>query len=492
MPALAPSPDYDGGARRRDVGRACSPPGERRIVTWQVSTTRDPRLGPPPIATDPTTDPDAEDPSAVHAAWQAETVDIETDHEVVNQVIRRSIDDLCLLRSTDRGRRRVHRGGRAVVRDLVRPRRADDLAPVRRFRAAPGDRDAGDPREAPGPGPRPVARRRAGQDPARVPDRRDDAGPANCRSRRTTARSDSTPLWLILLGETHDWTGDDALVDRLWPQRACRPGLDRRLGRPRWRRLRGVRATRPDRACSNQGWKDSGDAIRWADGTLADDPDRTRRGPGLRLRCQAADRPSRPRTRRVRPRRAPRDRRLRPSSDGSPKRSPCPAATSRWPSTATSARSTRSARTPAIACGAGSSRPGAPPQPSSKGWALPRCRPAGACGRTASDQPGYNPIGYHIGTVWPHDTAIAAAGARRYGFDGVGGRLSGDLLAAAHHFPAYRLPGVVLRLRSRLDRRSGRLPGRVFAAGLGRRRAAHAHPDDARTARGCVARPVDA
>ena len=33
----------------------------------------------------------------------------------------------------------------------------------------------------------------------------------------------------------------------------------------------------------------------------------------------------------------------------------------------------------------------------------------------ASGQPGYNPIGYHTGTVWPHDTSIAAAGLRRYG-----------------------------------------------------------------------------
>lgn len=29
---------------------------------------------------------------------------------------------------------------------------------------------------------------------------------------------------------------------------------------------------------------------------------------------------------------------------------------------------------------------------------------------------GYNPIGYHVGTVWPHDNAIAAAGLMRYGF----------------------------------------------------------------------------
>ncbi len=58
----------------------------------------------------------------------------------------------------------------------------------------------------------------------------------------------------------------------------------------------------------------------------------------------------------------------------------------------------------------------------------------------AADQPGYNPIGYHTGSVWPHDTAIAAAGARRYGFDVIGRKLSSGLLAAAHQFPAYRLP----------------------------------------------------
>jgi glycogen debranching enzyme len=55
-------------------------------------------------------------------------------------------------------------------------------------------------------------------------------------------------------------------------------------------------------------------------------------------------------------------------------------------------------------------------------------------------QAGYNPIGYHTGTVWPHDTAIAAAGLRRYGFDDAADTLSGGMLAAAQHFPAFRLP----------------------------------------------------
>src|SRR2546428_9999705 len=33
----------------------------------------------------------------------------------------------------------------------------------------------------------------------------------------------------------------------------------------------------------------------------------------------------------------------------------------------------------------------------------------------ASGERLYNPMSYHNGSVWPHDTAIAAAGMRRYG-----------------------------------------------------------------------------
>ena len=44
--------------------------------------------------------------------------------------------------------------------------------------------------------------------------------------------------------------------------------------------------------------------------------------------------------------------------------------------------------------------------------------------RTLSkDSGGYNPISYHCGSVWPHDTAIVAAGLARYGFDGAAQRL---------------------------------------------------------------------
>jgi glycogen debranching enzyme len=34
----------------------------------------------------------------------------------------------------------------------------------------------------------------------------------------------------------------------------------------------------------------------------------------------------------------------------------------------------------------------------------------------ATSMAGYNPIGYHVGSVWPHDNAIVAAGLMRYGF----------------------------------------------------------------------------
>jgi glycogen debranching enzyme len=52
--------------------------------------------------------------------------------------------------------------------------------------------------------------------------------------------------------------------------------------------------------------------------------------------------------------------------------------------------------------------------------------------RTLSkDSGGYNPISYHCGSVWPHDTAIVAAGLARYGYDGAAQKLIFALLDAA-------------------------------------------------------------
>jgi glycogen debranching enzyme len=52
----------------------------------------------------------------------------------------------------------------------------------------------------------------------------------------------------------------------------------------------------------------------------------------------------------------------------------------------------------------------------------------------------YNPLGYHLGTVWPHDNSLVAAGFKRYGFDYAALRVFVGMVEAAAHFDAYRLP----------------------------------------------------
>jgi glycogen debranching enzyme len=53
----------------------------------------------------------------------------------------------------------------------------------------------------------------------------------------------------------------------------------------------------------------------------------------------------------------------------------------------------------------------------------------------------YNPLGYHTGTIWPHDNALIAAGLARYGHREAAGSIASALLAAAPHFD-HRLPEV--------------------------------------------------
>jgi glycogen debranching enzyme len=52
----------------------------------------------------------------------------------------------------------------------------------------------------------------------------------------------------------------------------------------------------------------------------------------------------------------------------------------------------------------------------------------------------YNPIGYHLGTVWPHDNGLIAAGFRRYGHDEPTRKIFMGMAEAALHFPDDRLP----------------------------------------------------
>ncbi len=52
----------------------------------------------------------------------------------------------------------------------------------------------------------------------------------------------------------------------------------------------------------------------------------------------------------------------------------------------------------------------------------------------------YNPIGYHLGTAWPHDNSLIATGFRRYGFDDAARRVFVAIVEAAMRFEDYRLP----------------------------------------------------
>jgi glycogen debranching enzyme len=57
----------------------------------------------------------------------------------------------------------------------------------------------------------------------------------------------------------------------------------------------------------------------------------------------------------------------------------------------------------------------------------------------AEGEAGYNPVGYHVGTVWPHDCSFIALGLRRYGYHAEAARLAKDVLDAAEAFDM-RLP----------------------------------------------------
>jgi len=87
--------------------------------------------------------------------------------------------------------------------------------------------------------------------------------------------------------------------------------------------------------------------------------------------------------------------------------------------------------------------------------------------RTLAEGEGrYNPIGYHVGTVWPFDSSIVAWGLRRYGFK------------SCRVFPRPTARSL-RRLRTLSDALPGPVPDRLQPAGVVDRSAVASPPHDA-------------
>lgn len=380
----------------------------------------------------------ADDGAAAYHAWNRGTTDIGTDHELFNMTVARSLADLRLLINDGPGpdQRYIAAGvpwfttlfGRdALIASFqalaFRPQIAmETLAVLAAYQATEMDdwRDA-----EPG---KILHELRTGE----------MAGAGELPHTPYYGSIDSTPLWLIVFAATFDWTGDRAFLDRYWPNAlAALDWIDRYGDRDGDGFVEYER--RSARGLLNQGWKDSGDAIRDRAGKGPTMPvalaevqgyvfDAKRRMAGLaRVRgddALAGRLDAEAETLRARFEEAfwVEDQRYYAMALDGQKRHldaiGSNAGHCLWSGIAAPDRARDVA-----------DRLLAPEMFS--GWGI----------RTyAEGQPGYNPIGYHTGSVWPHDTSIIAAGLKRYGFDDESNRLVGHVFQAAQHFDQYRLP----------------------------------------------------
>ncbi len=438
--AVGPAADGEGG-RSGWVHLRWSfrlPAGARRDLTWTVwsssatTGTRDADLFPGP----PRVSPD--DGAAAYHAWTLGTTEVSTDHELFNLTVQRGLNDLRLLVNDGpaEGERYVAAGvpwfatlfGRdAIITALeVLPFQSDLAVETLGVLAARQATEVDDELDAE-PG-KILHELRTGE----------MAATGELPFHPYYGSVDATPLWLILLAETHAWTGDSSVVDRLWPNAlAALDWIDR------WGDRDGdgfvEYARRSDRGLVNQGWKDSHDSMRDRAGRLITGPVALSEVQGYVYRAKkgmAALATMR------------RDRRLarRLEHEAAELRERFEDAF--WmPDEGYYAMALDGAKRPADAIGsnaghclwAGIVSPARARRVADRlltadlfsGWGV----------RTyATGQPGYNPIGYHTGTVWPHDTALIAAGLKRYGLHKEANRLVGSVFEAAQRFTDFRLP----------------------------------------------------
>lgn len=79
--------------------------------------------------------------------------------------------------------------------------------------------------------------------------------------------------------------------------------------------------------------------------------------------------------------------------------------------------------------------------------------------RTLSSQSSrYNPMGYHLGSIWPHDNAIIGMGFKRYGFEAELNELATAIYDTCRNFDYYRLPELFCGSPRTLHNRPVRYP----------------------------------
>ena len=249
---------------------------------------------------------------------------------------------------------------------------------------------------------------------------------------------DATPLFVLLAGRYYHRTGDEETIRRLWPHiEAALAWIDRDGDVDGDGFVEYARAT--DRGLQNQGWKDSHDAVFHADGTLAEGPVALCEVQGYvyaakvhaaELAAVLGD------ERRAQELRADAEQ-LRASFeerfwcddlgvyalalDGAKR--PCRVVSSNAAQCLMSGIvSPDRARRVADAV----MRNGM-----FSGWGVRTIREGEAR---------YNPMAYHNGSIWPHDTALVALGLDRYGLKHDVVLIAEGLFAAAQHFELRRLP----------------------------------------------------
>jgi glycogen debranching enzyme len=249
---------------------------------------------------------------------------------------------------------------------------------------------------------------------------------------------DATPLWLVVLGYVWNWTADREFIEQMWPHavRALewieKYGDADGDGYVEYKRRSGG-------GLDNQGWKDSFDGILNEDGSIAEAPialcevqgyvyDAKRRMAKVaralghddiaeQLQQEATELKER----------YNRDFWINELNTyavalGADKQ-PIRSVTSNpghglWSGIVDESKAARLAR-----------RLLAPDLLS--GWGV----------RTLSAMnPGFDPIGYHTGTVWPHDNSLIAHGLRLYGFADESNRVIDELALAGAFFESNRYP----------------------------------------------------